>query len=120
MKFMKTDIFKRACRYGVALALCAGCFVSAAARQQPSGSAATTSATPAAAAGAPADDARAAAAGDQYRIGPRDVLTIRVAAPEIVQQFSADSLEVNECGMIPLLSVQNEERNEVRAAGLTT
>lgn len=59
-------------------------------------------------------------AGEEYRIGPRDVLSIRVTAPEIIQQFSAESLEVNECGMIPLLSVQNEERNEVRAAGLTT
>jgi polysaccharide export outer membrane protein len=48
------------------------------------------------------------------------VLSIRVTAPEIIQQFSADSLEVNECGMIPLLSVQNEVQNEVRAAGLTT
>src|SRR3954465_1204019 len=58
--------------------------------------------------------------GDQYRIGPRDVISIRVTAPEIIQQFSAESLEVNECGMIPLLSVQNETHNEVRAAGLTT
>jgi hypothetical protein len=69
-----------------------------------------------AAAESPSDGQRAAA-GDQYRIGPRDVLSIRVAAPDIVPQFSAESLEVNECGMIPLLSVQNEERNEVRAAG---
>lgn len=61
-----------------------------------------------------------AGAGDQYRIGPRDVLTIRVAAPDIVPQFSADAMEVNECGMIPLLSVQNEEQNEVKAAGMTT
>ena len=59
-------------------------------------------------------------AGEQYRIGPRDVLTIRVTAPDIVQQFSAEALEVNECGTIPLLSVQNEEQNEVRAAGMTT
>jgi polysaccharide biosynthesis/export protein len=59
-------------------------------------------------------------AGEQYRIGPRDVLTIRVTAPEIVPQFSAEAMEVNECGMIPLLSVQNEEQNEVRAAGMTT
>jgi polysaccharide export outer membrane protein len=60
------------------------------------------------------------AAGEQYRLGARDVLTIRVTAPDIVAQFSADALEVNECGMIPLLSVQNEEQNEVRAAGMTT
>jgi polysaccharide export outer membrane protein len=57
---------------------------------------------------------------EQYRIGARDVLTIRVTAPDIVAQFSAEALEVNECGMIPLLSVQNEEQNEVRAAGMTT
>src|ERR1044071_2010639 len=60
------------------------------------------------------------AAGEQYRIGARDVLTIRVTAPDIVPQFSAESLEVNECGMIPLLSVQHEEQNEVKAAGMTT
>jgi len=59
-------------------------------------------------------------AGEQYRIGARDVLTIRVTAPDIVPQFSAEALEVNECGMIPLLSVQNEEQNEVKAAGMTT
>lgn len=59
-------------------------------------------------------------AGEQYRIGPRDVLTIRVTAPDIVPQFSSEAMEVNECGMIPLLSVQNEEQNEVRAAGMTT
>ncbi|HEX7313443.1 MAG TPA: SLBB domain-containing protein [Pyrinomonadaceae bacterium] len=59
-------------------------------------------------------------AAEQYRIGARDVLSIRVTAPDIVAQFSAESLEVNECGMIPLLSVQNEEQNEVRAAGQTT
>lgn len=66
------------------------------------------------------NEAPRAAAGEQYRIGPRDVLTIRVTAPDIVPQFSAESLEVNECGMIPLLSVQNEEQNEVQAAGRTT
>jgi polysaccharide export outer membrane protein len=90
---MKTDIFRIARLCGLAFVLSVCVCVSASARQQ---------------------------AGDQYRIGPRDVLSIRVTAPEIIQQFSADSLEVNECGMIPLLSVQNEERNEVRAAGLTT
>ncbi|MET0626554.1 MAG: SLBB domain-containing protein [Pyrinomonadaceae bacterium] len=67
----------------------------------------------------PANPAPPAAA-EQYRIGARDVLTIRVTAPDIVAQFSAEALEVNECGMIPLLSVQNEEQNEVRAAGMTT
>ena len=59
-----------------------------------------------------AEDARPSQATSQYRIGPRDVLTIRVTAPDVVPQFSADALEVDECGMIPLLSVQN--------AGLTT
>jgi polysaccharide export outer membrane protein len=91
----------RGARVFAAAALClAGVFVAAEA-QQP-------------AAAAPSSPA------EQYRIGARDVLTIRVAAPDIVAQFSADALEVNECGMIPLLSVQNEERNEVRAAGRTT
>jgi polysaccharide export outer membrane protein len=68
----------------------------------------------------PTADGQRAVNVEQYRIGARDVLSIRVAAPDIIQQFSSDSLEVNECGMIPLLSVQNEEQNEVRAAGLTT
>jgi polysaccharide export outer membrane protein len=48
------------------------------------------------------------------------VLAIRVTAPDIVPQFSSDAMEVDECGMIPLLSVQNEEQSLVRAAGLTT
>jgi polysaccharide export outer membrane protein len=59
-------------------------------------------------------------AGEQYRIGARDVLTIRVTAPDNVPQFSSEALEVNECGMIPLLSVQHEEQNEIKAAGMTT
>lgn len=66
------------------------------------------------------DDPPPSPAASQYRIGPRDVLMIRVTAPDIVPQFSADALEVDECGMIPLLSVQNEEQNTVKAAGLTT
>jgi polysaccharide export outer membrane protein len=90
---MKTYLFRSARVCGLAFLLSVCVCISASARQQ---------------------------AGEEYRIGPRDVLSIRVTAPEIIQQFSADSLEVDECGMIPLLSVQNEERNEVRAAGLTT
>lgn len=114
---MKINLFKRACRFGLAALLSACAHVSASAQQQGAqpAAAATTPAAPAA-----ADGQRAAAPAEQYRIGPRDVLTIRVAAPDIIQQFSADALEVNECGMIPLLSVQNEVQNEVRAAGLTT
>jgi polysaccharide export outer membrane protein len=92
----------RVCLLAAALSLS----VTAAARQQQPGTAAPNEAP--------------RAAGEQYRIGPRDVLNIRVTAPDIVPQFSAESLEVNECGMIPLLSVQNEEQNEVRAAGMTT
>ena len=72
------------------------------------------------AAGALTAAAQQQPAGEQYRIGARDVLAIRVTAPDIVPQFSADAMEVNECGMIPLLSVQNEGQNEVRAAGMTT
>jgi polysaccharide export outer membrane protein len=63
---------------------------------------------------------RASPGASQYRIGPLDVLAIRVTAPDIVAQFSADAVEVSECGTIPLLSVQNEEQSEIRAAGLTT
>lgn len=103
---MKNHLFKRARRFGLAAALSVCAHVSASARQQ-----SAPVAAPVAEAQRPVD---------QYRIGPRDVLSIRVAAPDIIQQFSAESLEVNECGMIPLLSVQNEEQNEVRAAGLTT
>jgi polysaccharide export outer membrane protein len=78
------------------------------------------SAVVAASAQGPANPTPAPTTGEQYRIGARDVLTIRVTAPDIIAQFSAEALEVNECGMIPLLSVQNEEQNEVRAAGMTT
>jgi protein involved in polysaccharide export with SLBB domain len=92
----------RACLFAAALLLA----VPVAAQQTPN-------------APAPSEPQRFAPA-EQYRIGPRDVLNIRVTAPEIVPQFSADALEVNECGMIPLLSVQNEEQNEVKAAGMTT
>lgn len=94
---MKHDLLVRARRYGLAVALCvAGCLAATAQQPPPQFSA------------------------EQYRIGARDVLNIRVTAPDIVAQFSAEALEVNECGMIPLLSVQNEEQNEVRAAGMTT
>lgn len=116
---MKIDLFERARRFGLTFSLCVAGGVSAAAQQQAAEPAASTSSVSPAAPGA-TDEGRRAASGDQYRIGARDVLSIRVAAPEIIPQFSADSMEVNECGMIPLLSVQNETRNEVRAAGLTT
>jgi polysaccharide biosynthesis/export protein len=57
------------------------------------------------------------AAVDQYRIGPRDVLSIRVIAGRLVPELSLDSVEVDECGRIPLLSVRHEEQNEIQAAG---
>jgi protein involved in polysaccharide export with SLBB domain len=78
----------------------------------------TTTSKPAAAPNP--DNPHRVSTGDQYRIGPKDILAIRVAAPDIVPQFSSDAMEVNECGFIPLLSVQNETRNEIRAAGMTT
>ena len=56
---------------------------------------------------------------EQYRIGPRDVLSIRVTAGRVVPELSMDTVEVSECGQIPLPSVQQEEQNEIRAAGLT-
>src|SRR4051812_3056897 len=46
--------------------------------------------------------------GDQYRIGPRDVLSIRVNAGRPVPELSFESIEVDECGRIPLPSVQYE------------
>jgi polysaccharide export outer membrane protein len=112
---MKSSLLVKARHCGLVVALSVAGAVSVAAQeQQAAGNAALSSA-----AGASSDGQRAAAS-DQYRIGPRDVLAIRVAAPDIVPQFSAEAMEVNECGMIPLLSVQNEEQNEVRAAGMTT
>ncbi|HKC66539.1 MAG TPA: polysaccharide biosynthesis/export family protein, partial [Pyrinomonadaceae bacterium] len=56
---------------------------------------------------------------DQYRIGPRDVLTIRVTAGHLVPELSMDAVEVDECGRIPVLSVEQEDQNEIQAAGKT-
>jgi len=86
--------------------------------QQSASAGETTSAT--ASAGNASDSSRPSQPASQYRIGPRDVLMIRVTAPDIVPQFSSDAMEVDECGMIPLLSVQNEDQSQVRAAGLTS
>jgi polysaccharide export outer membrane protein len=58
-----------------------------------------------------------ARAADQYRIGPRDILNIRVSAGRIVPELSMDSVEVDECGRIPLLSVEHEAQTEIQAAG---
>src|SRR5436853_6603484 len=56
---------------------------------------------------------------DQYRIGARDVLTIRVTAGRPVPELSMDGIEVDECGRIPVASVEQEEQNEIQAAGKT-
>lgn len=56
---------------------------------------------------------------DQYRIGARDVLTIRVTAGHLVPELSMDAIEVDECGRIPVLSVEQEAQNEIQAAGKT-
>jgi polysaccharide export outer membrane protein len=116
---MRTNLFIKALRCGLIAALCLFGSVVLRAQQQAANSSAVTTSASASTPAASSDDKRAAA-GDQYRIGARDVLTIRVTAPDIIAQFSSDAMEVNECGMIPLLSVQNEEQNEVKAAGLTT
>jgi polysaccharide export outer membrane protein len=117
---MRTNPFIKASRCGlVAMLSLFGSVTLRAQQQTASTSPVATSAAAASTAGVSSDGQRAAA-GDQYRIGARDVLTIRVTAPDIIAQFSSDAMEVNECGMIPLLSVQNEEQNEVKAAGLTT
>ncbi|HEX8292648.1 MAG TPA: SLBB domain-containing protein [Pyrinomonadaceae bacterium] len=115
---MNSNLLISARRCVLAAALCLAGLAAAAAQDRAVNAAAATSPAPDAPGASP--DGRRAAAGDQYRIGARDVLTIRVTAPDIVPQFSAEAMEVNECGMIPLLSVQNEEQNEVRAAGMTT
>jgi polysaccharide export outer membrane protein len=56
---------------------------------------------------------------DQYRIGPRDLLSIRVTAGAFIPELSLESIEVNECGRIPLASVYFEQRNDIQAAGKT-
>jgi polysaccharide export outer membrane protein len=56
---------------------------------------------------------------DLYRIGPRDVLSIRTSAGRPVPELSMDAVEVDECGRIPIPSVQHEEQNEIQAAGRT-
>lgn len=56
---------------------------------------------------------------DQYRIGARDVLSIRVTAGRLVPELSMESVEVDECGRIPVPSVEQEEQNEIQAAGKT-
>jgi len=58
-------------------------------------------------------------AAEQYRIGPTDVLGVRVSAGRFVPELSMETVEVDECGRIPLPSVQHEEQNEIKAAGLT-
>lgn len=115
---MKENLFRRARRSCslVILSFVAAICLHA---QEGADSAANNSSASATAAGSVTGAGRASP-GDQYRIGPKDVLTIRVAAPEIVAQFSSEAMEVNECGYIPLLSVQNETQNELRAAGMTT
>lgn len=64
-------------------------------------------------------DQTGALAANLYHIGPGDVLGIRVSAGEFVPELSIDSVEVDECGRIPLPSVQFEKENEIQAAGLT-
>ncbi len=63
------------------------------------------------------DDSGAARVGDQYRIGPRDILTVRVIAGRLVPELSMEAIEVDECGKIPLLSVEHETQTEIQAAG---
>lgn len=110
-----SNIARRSC-LSLLLALSAS---QAASAQQAAPSTATTTAAGSLVSAA-SDGERVPQPVNQYRIGPRDVLTIRVTAPDIIPQFSADAMEVDECGMIPLLSVQNEDQSQVRAAGLTT
>lgn len=116
-RIMRYELLSRSARcFLLFTCLASGAVSTVLAQQQP---AAEKSATAGGEVGA-ATVRRADAAPSQYRIGPLDVLTIRVTAPEVVQQFSADAVEVSECGTIPLLSVQNEEQSEIKAAGLTT
>ncbi|HUQ34595.1 MAG TPA: polysaccharide biosynthesis/export family protein, partial [Pyrinomonadaceae bacterium] len=99
-----------------ALALCSLLLTCAAilSAQQP---AASTQAGAATASTQQETNAAVARMVDQYRIGPRDVLSIRVSAGRIVPELSMESIEVDECGRIPLPSVEHEEQNEIQAAG---
>lgn len=117
---MKKELFNLASRAAILSALSLAAAFNCAAQPATQGAAEAPMSTNATTARAASDDPRPSPAASQYRIGPRDVLMIRVTAPDIVPQFSNDALEVDECGMIPLLSVQNEEQNTVKAAGLTT
>jgi len=56
---------------------------------------------------------------DQYRIGAGDILSIRVTAGKLVPELSLDSVEVDDCGRIPVASVEQETENEIQAAGKT-
>jgi polysaccharide export outer membrane protein len=79
----------------------------------------TTSPSPSAVQQEARDNTSTVRAVDLYRIGARDVLSIRVSAGRPVPELSMDSVEVDECGRIPLPSVNYEEQNEVQAAGRT-
>ena len=92
------------------------------AQQQSADGSASLSPAPSTASGAVETPAGATSArtADQYRIGPRDVISIRVvSAGRFIPELSMDSVEVNECGRIPVPSVQYEEQNDMQAAGLT-
>jgi polysaccharide export outer membrane protein len=115
MKKRRSDISLR-CGLVIALAL----IVQPSARAQQSVAPLTSSSPSTAAAtdgGAASSTSRAST--DQYRIGPRDILSVRVSAGRAVPELSMESVEVDECGRIPLPSVQYEERNEIQAAGRT-
>lgn len=56
---------------------------------------------------------------DQYRIGSGDILSVRVTAGRLVPELSLESVEVDECGRIPVASVEQEVQNEIQAAGKT-
>src|SRR5947209_20514138 len=102
---MKKELFRVAGRASLLTALALAAALNSVA-QQPAQAPAESPSAAGPAARAAAEDAHPSPSASQYRIGPRDVLMIRVTAPDIVAQFSNDALEVDECGMIP----RSEER----------
>src|SRR4051812_3406409 len=114
MKKRRSDI---SIKWGLVIVLALIVQLSARAQQSVAPLTSSSPSTTSAADGGTSSTSRAS--GDQYRIGPRDILSVRVSAGRAVPELSMETVEVDECGRIPLPSVQYEERNEIQAAGRT-
>jgi polysaccharide export outer membrane protein len=118
---MKSKLIKAALWSCLTLSLFLLCAQFSLQAQQQSAPQAVLPQTPAAAANPPQAETASGVTRvvDQYRIGARDVLNIRVTAGRLVPELSMDGIEVDECGRIPVPSVEQEEQNEIQAAGKT-